>query len=127
MTILSSLKSERKLCVLLIFSALSYGMSALAAGDESGKTSPKKQWWIADSNLRHCYEVNGPAARLDEYVGFADKPETRDFNDSQGNLVKVEVRIPVSGGVRVWTYYKDKPSCEAEQINATKSLADKYR
>jgi len=98
------------------------------AASNALKTPPEKQWWSADSSFTECIENSGPAAKLDQFVGFTDKPYTRDFRDSNENIVKVEVINSVGGGLeKVWTYYKEKDQCEAEQVNATKSLADKYR
>ncbi len=89
---------------------------------------PKKQWWIVDSSYTECFETGGPAAKLDEFVGFADKPSTQDFTGPDGKLVKVEVINGNGYGQdTVWTFYTTKQMCEAEQVNVTKSLADKYR
>lgn len=102
--------------------------SELDAGNDARKKPPEKQWWIAGSSFTECHEVGGPAAKLDEFVGFTDTPTTRDFRDSSGNLYKVEVIVDGAPGYqRVWTYYKEQRRCEAEMVNATKSLADKYR
>lgn len=109
-------------------SQISRARSAYDAGDDARKVPPEKQWWSPNSSFTSCFESGGPAAKLDQFVGFTDKPYTRDFHDSSGKIVKVEVINPVGGGQEtVWTYYKDKAQCEAEQVNATKSLADKYR
>lgn len=102
--------------------------SAYDAGDDARRVPPEKQWWIANSSFTECFETGGPAAKLDQFVGFTDKPYTRDHRDSSGKLVKVEVVNAIGGGQEtVWTYYKEKSRCEAEQVNATKSLADRYR
>jgi hypothetical protein len=102
--------------------------SAYDAGENAHRTSPEKQWWAANSSLTACFETGGPAAKLDEFVGFTDKPRTQDFKDSNGKLIKVEVINSADGDVdTVWTFYKEKAQCETEQINATKALADKYR
>jgi hypothetical protein len=101
--------------------------SAYDAGNNARKTPPEKQWWTAGSSFTECHETGGPAAKLDEFVGFTDKPEVKDFRDSSGKLYKVEVTLWDRGNGRVWTYYKEQSRCEAEQVNATKSLADKYR
>jgi len=87
------------------------------------------EWWSADSSFTSCFKVKGPAETLDSFVGYADKPETRDFKDRDGQLWKVEVRNEINGGrqTQVWTYYRSKYVCESEKVNATKSLADKYR
>ncbi|HKI53025.1 MAG TPA: hypothetical protein VJ987_02790 [Anaerolineales bacterium] len=102
--------------------------SAYAARDDARKTPSDKQWWAPNSTFTRCVGTGGPADKLDEFVGYADRPYTQDFRNSKGEVIKVEV-INVTGGDRetVWVYYKDKGHCEAEQINATKSLADKYR
>lgn len=102
--------------------------SAYAAGNDARKVPPEKQWWAANSSFTECLETGGPAAKLDEFVGFIDKPHTQDYRNSSGKLVKVEVINAIGGGREtVWTYYKEKSQCEAEQVNATKSLADRYR
>lgn len=102
--------------------------SAYDAGDDARKIPPEKQWWAANSSFTECFETEGPAAKLDQFVGFTDKPYTRDHRDSSGKLVKVEVINAIGGGQgTVWTYFKEKFQCEAEQVNATKSLADRYR
>lgn len=102
--------------------------SAYSAGDDARRTPPEKQWWSADSGFTHCFETGGPAAKLDEFVGFTDKPTTKDYRDGSGNLYKVEViNYEGRGQERVWTYYRTQAKCEAEQVNATRSLADKYR
>lgn len=88
----------------------------------------KAQWWIANSSFTTCHESSGPAAKLDEFVGFTDKPNAQDFRDSSGKIEKVEVTNSAGAGYEtVWIYYKEKALCEAEQINSTKLLADKYR
>jgi len=95
---------------------------------DARKEPPEKQWWTANSSFTKCFETSGPAAKLDEFVGFTDKPYTRDFPDSSGKIVKVQVINSAGGNLEtVWTYYKEKAQCEAEEVNATKSLADKYR
>lgn len=102
--------------------------SAYDAGEDARKVPPEKQWWVANSSFTECFETGGPAAKLDEFVGFTDKPYTRDQRNSSGKLVKVEVVNAIGDGREtVWTYYKEKSQCEAEQLSATKSLADKYR
>lgn len=102
--------------------------SAYAAGDDSRRTPPEKQWWSPDSSFTSCFETGGPAAKLEEFIGFTDKPTTKDFRDGSGNLYKVEVLNYEGGGrERVWFYYRTKAKCETEQVNATKNLADKYR
>lgn len=99
--------------------------SALDAGD---KLREGDKWYSPDSSFTQCFNSGGPAAKLDSFVGFTDKPYTHDVTDSSGNVVKVEViNASGGGGETVWTYYKNKSQCEAEQINSTKSLADKYR
>ena len=96
--------------------------------DVTPNAPKRKQWWIANSSFTACNESEGPAAKLDEFTGFTDKPYTRDFRNSAGSLNKVEVINPIGGGKEsVWTYYTAKSECESEQINATNSLADKYR
>lgn len=88
---------------------------------------PEKQWWSARNYSDECHESKGPAAMLDIFVGSTERPTTQDYHDSSGKLYKVEV-INIVGSTRTWwTYYKNKALCEAEQVNATKSLADKYR
>lgn len=88
----------------------------------------EKQWWVANSSFSECFKSGGPAAKLDEFVGFTDKPYTQDHRDSSGNLVKVEViNANGNGQETVWTYYKEKSMCEAEQVKSTQALADKYR
>lgn len=86
-------------------------------------------WWSVNSDHSECLDSRGPAAKLDSFVGFTDRPITRDFKDSVGKLTKVEVINYEDQGrtQRVWTYYKSKTQCESEGLNATKSLADKYR
>lgn len=83
----------------------------------------KKQWWIAKSDLTECKISGGPAEKLDSFVGYTDRPTTKDYSDSNGNIYKVDVINDAS----YWTYYTSKEACVSEQINATKSLADKYR
>lgn len=105
-----------------------YVTGARSVYADSQKSSPEKRWWSADSAFAKCIETGGPAARLDKFVGFTDKPYTKDFRSSSGTIVKVEVINPSSGdNTTVWTYYRAKDQCEAEQVNATKSLAEKYR
>ncbi|WP_435627278.1 hypothetical protein [Candidatus Ferrigenium straubiae] len=102
--------------------------SAYNAGEALRKVPHEKQWWVANSSFTECFESGGPAAKLDEFEGFTDKPRTQDYRNSSGNLAKVEViNATGSGQETVWTYYKEKSQCEAEQVNATKSLADRYR
>ena len=61
-------------------------------------------------------------------MGFTDKPTTKDYRDGGGNLYKVEViNYEGRGQERVWTYYRTQAKCEAEQVNATRNLADRYR
>lgn len=107
---------------------ISGARSAYDAGDEARKIPPEKQWWVANSSFTECFISGGPAEKLDEFVGYTDKPYTRDFRNRQGKIVKVEVVNSAGfGREHVWTYYKDKTHCESEQVNATKSLADQYR
>lgn len=102
--------------------------SAYDAGDDAREIPPEKQWWVANSSFTACFLSGGPAEKLDEFVGYSDKPYTRDFRSSTGLIVKVEVINSAGfGRENVWTYYKEKAHCESEQVNATKSLADQYR
>lgn len=102
--------------------------SAYSAGDDARRTPPEKQWWSPDSSFTHCFETGGPAAKLDEFVGFTDKPTTKDYRDGSGNVYKVEViNYEERGQERVWTYYRTQAKCESEQVNATKNMADRYR
>lgn len=99
--------------------------SALDAGD---KLREGDKWWSPDSSFTQCFNSGGPAAKLDSFVGFTDKPKTQDFKDSSGKLRKVEVtNDEPNGTTTVWTYYKSKSDCESEQVHSTRSLADKYR
>lgn len=96
--------------------------------DAGDKLREGDKWYSPDSTFTQCFNSGGPAAKLDSFVGFTDKPYTHDVTDSSGRIVKVEViNASDGGGETVWTYYKNKSQCEAEQINSTKSLADKYR
>lgn len=96
--------------------------------DVATDASSEKQWWIVDSTFTACIPTRGPAAKLDEFVGLTDKPITRDYRDSNGNLSKVDVvNSNGDGTVSTWTYYKNNSQCESEEVNATKALADKYR
>lgn len=113
---------------LFVDGAIEKARSAYSSGDESRKISPEKQWWSVNSTFTHCFETGGPAVKLDEFIGFTDKPYSKDFRDTSGKIVKVEVvNSAGSGQETVWTYYKDKARCESEQVNSTKNLADKYR
>jgi len=105
-----------------------HARSAYAARDDARRTLPEKQWWVVNRGFSLCFEVSGPAAKLDEFVGFPDKPTTSDYRDGSGNLYKVEVIQSLGlGREEVWTYYRTQEACEAEQVNATKNLADRYR
>lgn len=105
-----------------------HARSAYSAGDDARRTPPEKQWWVVNGGFTQCFEAGGPAAKLDEFVGFPDKPTTKDFRDRSGNLYKVEVIHSLRfGRDEVWTYYRTQAACEAEQVNATKNLADRYR
>jgi hypothetical protein len=107
---------------------ISGARSAYDAGNDARKVPPEKQWWIANSSSTQCHETEGPADKLEQFVGFTDKPYTRDYYDSRGKLNKVEVINPTGNGQgTVWTYYKEQSQCEAVEVNATKSLANKYR
>jgi hypothetical protein len=78
--------------------------------------------------LTECHQSSGPAAKLDEFVGSYDRPSTQDFSDSSGTLFKVNVVNEAANGmIYTWAFYKNKVTCEAEQINASKALADRYR
>lgn len=103
--------------------------SPYAVGETARRVPPEKQWWSPNSSFSRCIESQGPAAKLDSFIGLTDKPETKDFIDSSGNLKKVEVINYEDGGSlkRIWSYYKSKDDCENEEVNATKVLADKYR
>jgi len=102
--------------------------SAYSAGDDARRTPPEKQWWVVNGGFSECFETGGPAEKLDELVGVSDKPTTNDYRDGSGKLYKVEVIHSLGfGREEVWTYYRTKAACEAEQVNATKNLADRYR
>jgi hypothetical protein len=97
-----------------------------------GTAIPDRQvntWWSVDSSHSECLSSKGPAAKLDSFVGSTDRPTTRDFKDASGNLTKVEVINYEDQGQtqRVWTYYRSERQCMGEELNATKSLADRYR
>jgi len=90
----------------------------------------RKTWWIGNQAFTACNESSdGPAGKLDEFIGFSDRPTTADFRDQQGKIYKVEVINPTRDGLsaRVWTFYREKERCENEMINATRNLANKYR
>lgn len=98
-----------------------------AANVVNSPGADEKSWYVANSDFTECYESDGPAAKLDEFIGFTDRPRTKDYR-SNGALYKVEVINPGNNGYEtVWTYYKSKTRCESEEINATKDLANKYR
>lgn len=88
-----------------------------------------KSWWSPNSSFSTCIPSNGPAARLDGFVGNRDTPSTQEYKRSDGTLWKVEVINPSNhaGNEEVWTYYSDQQTCLAEKVNATKALADRYR
>lgn len=89
---------------------------------------PPQQWWVVNSEFTACHVSGGPAEKLDEFVGFTDRPTTEDFRDSRGELVKVEVSVDRGDGYdRVWTYFRSEQQCMAEQVNYSQQLADKYR
>ncbi len=102
-------------------------IAAVMIGMSVNSYAGSAKWWSANSSFTSCFKTKGPADQLDSFVGFIDKPQAKDFKDAHGRLWKVEVSNPVRGGSMIWTYYKFKEDCESEQINATKSLADKYR
>lgn len=110
-------------------------VGALAAIDiaernrgENDRATGIDQWWVVNSEFTSCHTSGGPAEKLEQYVGFTDRPRTKDFRDANGNLQKVEVIIDRGGGVDgVTTYYKAEQQCMAEQVNYTQNLADKYR
>ncbi|WP_340313658.1 hypothetical protein [Rhizorhabdus argentea] len=89
---------------------------------------PKAQWWVANSEFTSCYVSGGPAEKLEEFVGFTDRPVTKDFRGPGGELVKVEVSIDRGDGYdRVWTYFRSEQQCLSEQVNYSQQLADKYQ
>lgn len=107
--------------------------AALLAGcgpDKRQESAAAKTWFIVNRADTACNEVpDGPAGKLEEFVGFADRPRTVDFRDLDGNIYKVEVIVSAGDGIndRVWTYYRKQDRCENEMVNATRNLANRYR
>jgi hypothetical protein len=95
---------------------------------QSGKPS-SQLWWIVERGGLECIATEGPAAKLDSFGGLTDRPEARDFRGADGSLAKVEIAVSENRGQteRVWMYYKVKADCERNEVNKTKSQADRYR
>jgi len=92
------------------------------------ETDLSAHWYTYNSSQTECFETGGPAEKLDEFVGFIDRPTTNDFRDASGALTKVEVVNAQGDGTEVvWTFYRQRADCEREWITRTEDLADQYR
>ena len=86
-----------------------------------------QRWFSANASYSHCIDSDGPSAKIDSF-GADQNPTVTEGKDKYGNLYKVEVeKYNSNGTVTAWIYYRHRDVCEDEQINANKSLADKYR
>jgi len=103
------------------------GSAAPLNQSEVASAPAAKVWYSPDSGFTECFESHGPAAKIESLNNGANQPHTRDFTDGSGELMKVEVIVDDVDTQHVWTYFRNRSQCEAEEIHANQNLADKYR
>jgi hypothetical protein len=87
-----------------------------------------RNWYVSNSSHTACRTTGGPAEKLEQFIGFTDRPTTNDIRDEKGNIIKVEVvNNEGDGDSTVWTYYRHRADCEREWITRTQDLAARYR
>jgi hypothetical protein len=100
---------------ILLASVLAFPLSATAS------------WYAPNSAFTDCKIDGGPAALIDSFRGTTTQYDTQDHKRS-GQIWKVEVNEYTGGGrYYVYTFYRSKSDCMAEQVNRYQRDADRYR